>query len=67
MTSKSPWLFKTLLSPDALLCKKREFITLGHNELRGNIGEILPLTREGKSIGGNVSVEARADVSARGF
>ena len=63
------------------MCKKRRFVTLRHNELRGNIGETLQevtnddkiepilqtLTREGKSIVGSVSVEARADVSARGF
>ena len=50
-------------------------------ELRDNIGEMLqeftndfiieltlqPLTGEKQSIGGNVSVEARADISARGF
>ena len=56
-------------------------MTLRCNELRDNIGEMLqevtndvriepilqPLTGEEQSIGGNVSVEARADISARGF
>ena len=56
-------------------------MTLSHNELRENIAEILqevtndvriepvlqPLTGQEQSIGGNVSVEARADISARGF
>ena len=56
------------------------FITLGHNELRDNIGEVLqkvknyvkiepilqPVTGEEQSIGGNVSVEARANISTRG-
>ena len=55
--------------------------TLRHNELRGNIGEMLeevtndvridailqPLTGEEQSISGDVSVEVRADISARGF
>ena len=61
--------------------QKRGFVTLSHNELRENIAEILqevtndvriepvlqPLTGQEQSIGGNVSVEARADISARGF
>ena len=65
----------------ALSCKKGGFVTLRHNELRDNIGEMLqevtndvriepilqPLTGEEQSIGGNVSVEARTDTSARGF
>ena len=55
-------------------------MTLKHNELRENIGEMLqevtndvriemlqPLTREEESIVGNLSAEARADISARGF
>ena len=56
-------------------------MTLKHNELRDNIGEILqevtnnvriepilqPITGEEQSIGGKVSVEARADISTRGF
>ena len=56
-------------------------MTLSHNELRENIAEILqevtndvriepvlqPLTGQEQSVGGNVSVEARADISARGF
>ena len=65
----------------ALSCKKGGFVTLRHNELRENIAEMLqevtndvriepilqPLTGEDQSIGGNLSVEARADISARGF
>ena len=61
--------------------QKRGFVTLSHNELRENIAEILqevtndvriepvlqPLTGQEQSIGGNVSVEAQADISARGF
>ena len=56
-------------------------MTLRHNELCDNIAEMLqevtnsfrielilqPLTGEKQSIGGNVSVEAQADISARGF
>ena len=56
-------------------------MTLRHNELRNNIGEMLQevtndirieptlqlLTGEEQSIDGNVSVEERADFSARGF
>ena len=56
-------------------------MTSRHNELSGNIAEMLqeatnyvriepilqPLTGEEQSIGGNVSVEARADISAIGF
>ena len=56
-------------------------MTLKHNDLRDNIGEILqevtnnvriepilqPITGEEQSIGGKVSVDARADISARGF
>ena len=56
-------------------------MTSRHNELRGNIAEMLQvvtndvgiesilqlLTGEQESIGGKVSVEARADISARGF
>ena len=56
-------------------------MTSRHNELRGNIAEMLQvvtndvgiesilqlLTGEQQSIGGKVSVEARADISARGF
>ena len=65
----------------ALSCKKGEFVTLRHNELRANIAEMLqevtndvriepilqPLTGEEQSVGENVSVEARADISARRF
>ena len=53
-------------------------MTLRHNELRDNIAEMLqevtndvriepilqPLTGEDQSIGGNLSVEARDDISA---
>ena len=56
-------------------------MTLRHKGLRDNIDEMLqevtnnvtiepilqPLTGEEQSIGGNVSVQARADTSARGF
>ena len=56
-------------------------MTLKHNKLRDNMGEMLqevtndvriepilqPVTGEEKSIGGNVSVKARADISARGL
>ena len=56
-------------------------MTSRHNELRGNIAEMLQvvtndvgiesilqlLTGEQQSIGGKVSMEARADISARGF
>ena len=56
-------------------------MTSRHNELRGNIAEMLQevtndvgiesilqlLTGEQQSIGGNISAEARADISARGF
>ena len=56
-------------------------MTLRHNGLRDNIDEMLqevtnnitiepilqPLTGEEQSIGGNVSVQAQADTSARGF
>ena len=63
----------------ALSCKKGGFITLRHNELRDTIAEIVkevshdvtvepglePLT--GEEIQGNVSDEARSDISARGF
>ena len=56
-------------------------MTSRHNELGCNIAEMLwevtndvgiesilqPLTVEQQSIGGNVSVEAGADISARGF
>ena len=56
-------------------------MTLRHNELRDNIAEMLqevtndvriepilqPLTGEEQSVDGNVSVEARADISTRGF
>ena len=56
-------------------------MTLRHNELRANIAEMLqevtndvriepilqPLTGEEQSVGENVSVEARADISARRF
>ena len=62
----------------ALSCKKGGFVTLRHNELRDNIAEMLqevtndvriepilqPLTGEDQSIGGNLSVEARDDISA---
>ena len=65
----------------ALSYKKGAFATLRHNELCDNIAEMLqevtnsfrielilqPLTGEKQSIGGNVSVEAQADISARGF
>ena len=55
-------------------------VTLKHKELRDNIAEMLqevkndirrtepilqPLTGEEQSIGGNVSVEAQVDISAR--
>ena len=56
-------------------------MTLSHNKLRDNIAEMLmdvtndvriepilsPLTGEEQSVDGNVSVEARADISARTF
>ena len=56
-------------------------MTLRHNKLRDDIGEMLhevtndvriepilqTLTGEKQSTGGNVSVEARADITARGF
>ena len=56
-------------------------MTLRHNELRANIAEMLQevtndvriepilqlLTGEEQSVGENVSVEARADISARRF
>ena len=81
MTCKSLWLFKGLHSPLCVIVQKRGFVTLSHNELRENIAEILqevtndvriepvlqPLTGQEQSIGGNVSVEAQADISARGF
>ena len=65
----------------ALSCKKGGFVTLSHNKLRDNIAEMLmdvtndvriepilsPLTGEEQSVDGNVSVEARADISARTF
>ena len=65
----------------ALSCEKGVFVTLSYNELRDNIVQMLqevtndvriepilqPLSREEKSVGGNVSVEVRADISARGF
>ena len=65
----------------ALSYKKGGFVTLRHNELCDNIAEMLqedtnavriepilqPLTAQEQSIGGNVSVEAWADVSARVF
>ena len=61
--------------------KKGGFVTLRHNELPVNIAEMLQevtndvriepilqsLTGEEQSVGGNVSVEARADISARRF
>ena len=63
-----------------LSCKK-EFVTLRHNKLRNIIDEMLqevtkdvrlepilqPLTGEEQSIGGNVSMEERADISVSGF
>ena len=63
----------------AIACKKGGFVTLRHNELRGNIAEMLeevtsdvkvesalqPLS--GEEIKGNQSDEARSDTSARGF
>ena len=63
----------------AISCKKGGFVTLRHNELRDNIGEMLeevtsdvkvepalqPLS--GEEIKGNQSDEARSDISARGF
>ena len=66
---------------DALSCKKGGFVTLRHNELRDNNAEMLqevtndvrkepilqPLTGEEQSVGGNVSMEAWADISTRGF
>ena len=56
-------------------------MTLRHNELRENIGEMLqdvtnditieqilqPITGEEHSIGGNISVGAQADMVARRF
>ena len=56
-------------------------MTLRHNQLRDDNAEMLqevtndvrieptlqPLTGEEQSVGGNVSVEARADISTRGF
>ena len=64
-----------------LSCKKGGFVTLSHNKLRDNIAEMLmditndvriepilsPLTGEEQSVDGNVSVKARADISARTF
>ena len=60
-------------------CKKGEFVTLRHNELRDSIAEMLeevtsdvkvelalqPLS--GEEINGNQSDEARSDISVRGF
>ena len=65
----------------ALSCEKGVFVTLRYNELRDNIVQMLqevtndvrietilqPLSGEAQSVGGNVSVEVRADISARGF
>ena len=75
----SHWLFKSF--QHALSCKKAGFVTLRHNELRDHIAEMLqkvtndvriepilqPLTGEEQSIGGNLSVKARANISAKGF
>ena len=61
--------------------QSRGFATLRHNELRGNIAEMLQevtgdvriepilqsLAGEEQSVGENVSAEARADISARRF
>ena len=63
----------------AISCKKGEFVTQRHKELRDNIAEMLedvtsdikvepalqPLSSE--EINGNQSGEARSDISARGF
>ena len=61
----------------ALSCKKGGFVTLRHNELRDNIAEILQevthnvtiesCLQPGEVIRGNVSDEARSDISAREF
>ena len=72
---------KVYTAQHALSCKKGGFVTLRHNELRDNIAEMLqevtndvrieptlqPLTGEEQSVGVNVSVEARANISARRF
>ena len=61
--------------------EKEDLWLLRHNKSRDNIGEIIkevtddgrielilqPLTGKEQSIGGNVSVETRADISAKGF
>ena len=61
--------------------QERRVCDLRHNELRDNVNEMLqevtndvrikpilqPLTGEEQSVGGNLSMEARADISARGF
>ena len=61
--------------------EKEDMWLLRHNKSRDNIGEIIkevtddgrielilqPLTGKEQSIGGNVSVETRADISAKGF
>ena len=63
------------------LAEKEDLWLLRHNKSRDNIGEIIkevtddgrielilqPLTGKEQSIGGNVSVETRADISAKGF
>ena len=63
------------------MVKKGGSATLRHNKLRDNIAELLqkvtndvsvepilqPLTGEEQSLGGKVSMEARADIIARGF
>ena len=62
--------------------QKRRICDFRHNKLRGNIGEMLTeevtndnriepilqsLTGEERLVGGNISMEARADISAREF
>ena len=61
--------------------EKEDLWLLRHNKSRDNIGEIIkevtddgrielilqPLTGKEQSIGGNVSVGTRADISAKGF
>ena len=61
--------------------EKEDLWLLRHNKSRDNVGEIIkevtddgrielilqPLTGKEQSIGGNVSVETRADISAKGF
>ena len=70
---------KPCIVQHAISYKKGGFVTLRHNESRGNIAEMLeevtsdvkikpalqPLS--GEEIKGNQSDEARSDISARGF